>query len=987
MHLYDAIEEYNFTHGKHFDAATGQYDLLMPHDLGRPLTHEEMDYNFLYQKQTMNGFRIFGSGTNYKLNIDDIEKVLKFHKIQPSDEDYSKYIAAGYVDDQYIWIPVEMQAAAQPTYVTLVSNPATIGEISNNTVTYTLTTVNVEDGTTIDWSIATGSGITANDFVGGLTGTATINTNTATWTVQAAADHVTEGTESFTLTLASTDSASNDTTTMSQDANGNGGVALSATTSISDTSKTPQYNSISGAGSMAEGTSTFYTVNTSYFYQAATIGWEIDFTNSTATSADFTGATSGTVNMNSSGSGTIGVTIASDLINDNENFTIKLVGSDSNGIAGQDRSKLVTISNASFPTYSTFTGPATLTEGQTATYILSGSNILNGTQVGYVITGSSGFTKDDISLSSLTGYITMGSNNTGTLSFTALEDNTVESDETLIITLNTQDEDGNTTGLPMSAETVISDAAPGYTLTGPSSITEGNLSLGVPHISASYLFTASNMVPGTTVYWELRNYGSSSNDVDFAADFVTTRTGSGQVQTNGNVVELEFSLQIASDSLNESNENFKVIVWDASNNYDNTPPHNGAVSGALATKDVTIVSFNPVYQIVGDSTITEGQTKTYTFRASGHPAGETFWWELRNYGSNASDVDFAADFVTARTGSGPSSTVNGGFIEQDIIIEIANDMDTDPGENFKLVLWADSSSYDSVAPYNSVASGALATKDITILDLAPQYVIDTASSQAEPSTLVATLNTRYVAAGTAYTWEVEPTGANPVEAADFVGGVLPSGSGTISTYNSTLSASDTFDISVVADNTTEGTERYNIVVKVLTVQKAAKTIDVTDDSQTPAAQIHWLHWSSNAGYPSGSSLIVEPAGGWYLNNNTTTSDFDLIWADMVANQGTANNPDAIESYAASGGLTQSSIPNGTIGFNAIGAGNRYYIAIPQSMSGDPSSTALFQLPDSANANIVFSGRMAFNISSVAYWLYDVGLSLSPDALNLNLKNA
>ena len=107
MHLYDAIEEYNFTHGKHFDAATGQYDLLMPHDLGRPLTHEEMDYNFLYQKQTMNGFRIFGSGTNYKLNIDDIEKVLKFHKIQPSDEDYSKYIAAGYVDDQYIWIPVE----------------------------------------------------------------------------------------------------------------------------------------------------------------------------------------------------------------------------------------------------------------------------------------------------------------------------------------------------------------------------------------------------------------------------------------------------------------------------------------------------------------------------------------------------------------------------------------------------------------------------------------------------------------------------------------------------------------------------------------------------------------------------------------------------------------------------------------------------------------------------------------------------------------
>ena len=90
MHLYDAIEEYNFTHGKHFDAATGQYDLLMPHDLGRPLTHEEMDYNFLYQKQTMNGGRIFGSGANYKLKGDELDKVLKVHKIQQPEEDYAQ---------------------------------------------------------------------------------------------------------------------------------------------------------------------------------------------------------------------------------------------------------------------------------------------------------------------------------------------------------------------------------------------------------------------------------------------------------------------------------------------------------------------------------------------------------------------------------------------------------------------------------------------------------------------------------------------------------------------------------------------------------------------------------------------------------------------------------------------------------------------------------------------------------------------------------
>ena len=885
MHLYDAIEEYNFTHGNHFDAATGQYDLLMPHDLGRPLTHEEMDYNFLYQKQTMNGFRIFGSGANYKLNIDDIDKVLKFHKIAITDENYSTYTTAGYVADQYIWIPVEMAAAAQPAYVTLTANPTTINETNNSTVTYTLNVVNVEDGTTIDWSIATGSGITAADFVGGLTGTATINTNTASWTVEAIADHITEGNEDFTLTLATTDSAGNDTTTMSQDANGNGGVPLSATVTIADSSFTPQYNSITGANSIAEGTSTFYTVNTSYFYQAATIGWEIDFTNSTATSADFTGATSGTVNMNSSGSGTIGITIASDLINDNENFTIKLVGSDSNGIPGQDRSKTVTITNAAFPTYTTFTGPATRLEGQTAQYALNGTNIPNGTQVGYTITGVD---LSDISLNSLTGFITMNSN-FGQLFFTCLEDNSVESDETMVVTLNNVDSAGNTTGLTptLSVSTVISDVAPGYSITGPASITEGNI--------GAYTFTATNMVPGTTVYWELRNYGASNTFVDFSADFVTARTGNGQVQTTSTPgeVELGIDIEVAMDMENESGENFKLIVWDDAAQYATVAPYDAPVNGALATKNIDVNN-------------------------------ELFGHYIAAYNDTQG--------VWGNIGSNQNETPNTTYEFQHFLLGNG----TAPNEQFPT--------------------------------------------------------------GTTVYWRVETytggVGNTGVEAEDFVGDVFPSGSyQTVAPgqgFPASTQAVGVWDVTIKEDNTTEGTEFYYMSLYSdagYTNLLKQQLIGVEDTSQTPAAQIHWLHWSSNSGYPSGSSLIVEPSGGWYLNNNTQTSDFDLVWADMVANQGTANNVPVIESYSASGGLTQSSIPNGTIGFDATAAGNRYYIAIPKSMSGDPSSTALFQLPDSANANIIFSGRIEFQISGVDYWLYDVGLVLSPDALNLNLKNA
>ena len=848
MHLYDAIEEYNFTHGKHFDTATGQYDLLMPHDLGRPLTHEEMDYNFLYQKQTMNGFRIFGSGTNYKLSATDLNKVLKFHQITPADADYAIYTGAGYVDNQFIWIPVEMAAAAQPAYVTLTANPTTINETGNSTVTFTLNVVNVDDNTTVDWSIATGSGITAGDFVGGLTGTATINSNQATWTVQAAADNFTEGPESFTLTLASTDSAGNDTTTQT-------GNALSATVAISDTSITPVYNSISSANSVNEGASITFTVNTSNFFQAATADWLVDFANSTATSADFTGATSGTVNLDSNGDGTFSVAIANDLINDNENFTVKLTGNDSNGINTNEISKNVTINNAVFPTYTTFTGPATRLEGQNAQYALQGTNIPNGTQVGYTITGVD---LSDISLSSLTGFITMNSN-FGQLFFTCLEDNTVDGPDTMVVTLNNVDSAGNTTGLTptLSVSTVISDVAPTYEILGQSPIIEGE--------TQTYTFRASNMVAGTTVYWELRNFGDSNFYTEFADDLSTPRTGSGQVQTVGNNVELDFDITVVNDmTSSEGSEYFKIVVWDDASNYATGPNFDGAVSGALATKDITISDLNPQWQI------------------------------------------------TTAT-----------------------------------------------------------------------------NNQSEPGTLSFNILTRYVMAGQTYTWAASPNGGNPASGADFQGGSFPSGSGTVSTFNNTLSVSGTFTTEIIADNTTEGTEQYKVeLTNQQGVVVATKIINVTDDSQTPQGEIHWLHWSSNSGYPSGSSLIVEPAGGWYLNNNTQTSDFSAVWADMVANQGTANNVPVIENFQMLGsGLTQSSIPNGTIGFNAIAAANRYYIAIPQSVSGDPSSTALFQLPDSANADIIFSGRIAFQISGVDYWLYDVGLTASADALNLNLKNA
>ena len=99
------LEEYQFSHGLHRVLTTGKYVALHPHLLGRPLTHEEMDYNLVYTEQTLAGFRIFGSNQDISLSDDDLGKSLLFHKIASSDADFARYTSAGYTEGQYIWIP------------------------------------------------------------------------------------------------------------------------------------------------------------------------------------------------------------------------------------------------------------------------------------------------------------------------------------------------------------------------------------------------------------------------------------------------------------------------------------------------------------------------------------------------------------------------------------------------------------------------------------------------------------------------------------------------------------------------------------------------------------------------------------------------------------------------------------------------------------------------------------------------------------------
>jgi hypothetical protein len=125
-----------------------------------------------------------------------------------------------------------------PANYSVSASPTSINE--GQSTTFTVTTSNVANGTTVGYTL---SGITSGDITGNLTGTITINNNTGSVQVTFSNDATTEGSETATLTLASTDS--NNASTGSP----------SASVTIADTSQGS--SSSGGSGSLSTGSGAY----------------------------------------------------------------------------------------------------------------------------------------------------------------------------------------------------------------------------------------------------------------------------------------------------------------------------------------------------------------------------------------------------------------------------------------------------------------------------------------------------------------------------------------------------------------------------------------------------------------------------------------------------------------------------------------------------------------------------------------------------------
>ena len=315
-----------------------------------------------------------------------------------------------------------------------------------------VTTTNVTDATTLYWTV------TAPGEFNVSSGSFTINSNAGSFSVTPAADALTEGIETFSISVR-TGSVSGPV------------VATTDPITINDTSTTPSgtvYNVTVASGTNQYGTGNKYYIDglsgaspTLSLIEGQTYVFrQNDSSNDTHQllfSETANGTWGGGVEYTTGVTkvGTAGTAGAYTQITVQPGApTLYYYCINHSGMGGTANTP------GAAAGYDSVTSPASANEGDTVTFTVNTTDIQDGTTVGYTI---SGIDSGDLSAGSLTGNFTINSN-TGTVNVTLANDVTTEGSEIMTLTLAATDSEGTTTN-GISTNTTINDTSlsPGFT--------------------------------------------------------------------------------------------------------------------------------------------------------------------------------------------------------------------------------------------------------------------------------------------------------------------------------------------------------------------------------------------------------------------------------------------------------------------------------------------------------------------------------------------
>ena len=543
----------------------------------------------------------------------------------------------------------------EPTF-SLTRSASTINE--GGSVTITLTTTGVPDGTNIPYTV---SGVTADDFSSGsLTGNFTVNSSTssASWTL--ANDVKYEGTETMTVSVYHNESIS---------------------VTVNDTS-TQIYTLTKSQSNMFAGETITYSLEMYGLPAGGTVGWDISNVSGNITSSDFVGSPSLSGNFVSSGTSTntdtVSFTAAYDLEITNDIFSFSVDAAASDGSPTNTSVTNDTIYGAQI-ILTEAGSDYSKNEGDQIVVELRTLGIPNGTLVPYTITGVS---SADLSGSSLTGNFVVSTSDISSYTdhlkyFTVANDVTTEGNETMTFALNEYSNSIDITIVDTSVQVVNYNSGNLAYINNK----EANATLDYDITTIGY--------PNGTYNWSLSGVSGASTTgwVATSGTFtITNGAGTISLQHNWSQANMSADHRNYAISMNEDVDSGSGTIQLASNSFE---PSVSSVYNETTNKTVTIEvsSLNTPIGATVDWAITSPQsdftgptsgTVTLTTTVGNNPFGSVTTTISEDYVlegteiklvqlSSSNAIGYAASFQiydtsipSVHTITGSSTTINQG---------------------------------------------------------------------------------------------------------------------------------------------------------------------------------------------------------------------------------------------------------------------------------------------------------------------------------------
>ena len=568
-----------------------------------------------------------------------------------------------------------------------ISGPsANVSEGNNAVFTVTLSK-QVAAEVQVAWSAPLGTDAADGADLSATSGTVTFAANSAagateTITITAADDMLSEGAESFTVTLGTITSGLSSQVSLKD-----GAKSATATISASD----PITVSITGPETVIEGeTTTAYTVSLSPSGVTPTANLTVNYATADGTAtagSDYTAA-SGTLTFTSTAADaqTFTVQTTDDIrAETTETFTVAI--SNASGGGGSTSLGTWSVTTTIDSNDSTSDPPENRPEviakidirlsvdpdsvnenagaqSFTVTATRSSGVLSQDTVIGLTLGGTAG-DSDYTAPASASVTIKAGqSSGTGTLALTLIDDTVVEGDETIIV-------DGSSGDLTIGSAliTIHDDDATYLSIAGPTTaeVSEGG--------SASFTVTLSETVAAdVTVAWSAIVAGDTAVATDLDS---TSRSGSVTFDAGSSAGATEtITVTVTDDNLSEGTETFSVelgaVTGDGADGV--------YVKSTAASATATIAASDPItVSISGPSSVDEGDT-TSDYTVSLSPSGVTPTSDLTvSYGTSDGTATAGTDY-TAK--SGTLTFTNAAAGSQTFTVQTTEDIRSERYETF-----------------------------------------------------------------------------------------------------------------------------------------------------------------------------------------------------------------------------------------------------------------------------------------------------------------